>query len=208
MQKTIKEQLAWQETPWFLASRGDWCVGAVGDYIKQAHSFSQLHWLSTKLSPRNQKETRIASKEWKVFDFEVGDGWKDLSPNLLQSNDFAETNVFTLSLNALLCSPCGFVSPKQLVVHSCKPAESYTKSHTLWLLWQNHGNGCHTVNWQLRWNVVHSTTVTAGIIWDPQQIRRGRFPGSTNPPPSYDPARCAQCHHVSVRSPGIPLNFP
>ena len=35
-----------------------------------------------------------------------------------QSNDFAETKCFTQSLNALLCSPCGFVSPKQLVVQS------------------------------------------------------------------------------------------
>ena len=29
-----------------------------------------------------------------------------------------QQNVFTQSLNALLCSPCGFVSPKQLVVQS------------------------------------------------------------------------------------------
>ena len=60
----------------------------------QIHSFSQFHPLSTKLSPRNQEETPIAAQERKAFDFEVGDGWKDLSPNLLQSNDFAETKCF------------------------------------------------------------------------------------------------------------------
>ena len=60
----------------------------------QIHSFSQFHPLSTKLSPRNQEETPIAAQERKAFDFEVGDGWKDLIPNLLQSNDFAETKCF------------------------------------------------------------------------------------------------------------------
>ena len=85
----------------------------------QIQSFSQFHPLSTKLSPRNQEETRIAAQERKAFDFEVGDGWKDLSPcfiatTLVKQNPFLHSQ----TVIALLCSPCGFVSPKQLVVQS------------------------------------------------------------------------------------------
>ena len=37
---------------------------------------------------------------------------------LVRATTLLKQNVFTQSLNALLCSPCGFVSPKQLVVQS------------------------------------------------------------------------------------------
>ena len=90
--RLIKEQLAWQEIPGLL--HPEWLMlsgqSEITSSKSQIHSFSQFHPLSTKLSPRNQEETRIAAQERKAFDFEVGDGWKDLSPNLLQSNDSAK----------------------------------------------------------------------------------------------------------------------
>ena len=53
-------------------------MGAVGNYIKQIHSFSQFH-PRAQTKPKKSKETGIASQEWKAFDFEVGDGLKDLA---------------------------------------------------------------------------------------------------------------------------------
>jgi hypothetical protein len=74
--------------------------------------------LSTKLRPRNQEETRIAAQEWKAFHFKVGH--EKTSPQTCRATTLLKQNPFLHSQTviALLCSPCGFVSPKQLVVQS------------------------------------------------------------------------------------------
>ena len=108
--------------PFHLWKKSHWASNLVSKPytrdIKQTHSFSQFHWLSTKLSPRNQEETRIAPQEWKAFDFDVGDG--KTSPQTCRATTFLKQNPFLHSQTviALLRSPCRSVSPKQLVVQS------------------------------------------------------------------------------------------
>ena len=106
--RLIKEQLAWQEIPGLL--HPEWLMlsgqSEITSSKSQIHSFSQFHPLSTKLSPRNQEETRIAAQERKAFDFEVGDGWKDLSPcfiatTLVKQNPFLQSNSHCTSLQSL-----------------------------------------------------------------------------------------------------------
>ena len=74
--------------------------------------------LSTKLSPTNQEQTRIATQEWKAFHFKVGH--EKTSPQTCRATTLLKQNPFLHSQTviALLRSPCGSVSPKQLVVQS------------------------------------------------------------------------------------------
>ena len=135
-----------------LASRGDWCCRGSRRFHQANHKSIPfrdfIHW-AQKLSPRNQEETRIAAQERKAFDFEVGDGWKDFSPNLLHSNDFSETKCFytvteCTSLQSLRlvaqsqrhlagkrygCLYC--LSINLMIVHLSKPQQVYSTSVNL-----------------------------------------------------------------------------
>ena len=85
---------------------------------RRLHQTKSIPFRNFILTKHRTKPKKSRGNEWKREEHPKSGRLLTSPETCFRATTLLKQNVFTQSLNALLCSPCGFVSPKQLVVQS------------------------------------------------------------------------------------------